>query len=63
MERFKPTAKSTNYLTAVLAQQEAKKNGCIEAINVGKKRKLLEGTTSNIFAVKDGVVIGKIMAC
>jgi len=57
MERFMPAAKSTNYLTAVFAQQEAKKKECIEAVYVDKQNRLLEGTTTNIFAVKNDIVI------
>ncbi len=57
MERFIPTAKSTNYLSAVFAQQEARKTGGIEAVYVDKKNRVLEGTTSNFFGIRDGVLI------
>lgn len=57
MERFIPTSKSTNYLSAVFAQQQAKKHGGIEAVYVDRKNRVLEGTTTNIFGFKDSVLI------
>jgi branched-chain amino acid aminotransferase len=57
MERFIPTAKSTNYLSAVLAQQKAHKKGGVEAIYKDRKNRLLEGTTSNIFCFKGNTLI------
>jgi len=57
MERFIPTSKSTNYLNAVFAQQLAKKQGSIEAIYVDRENRVLEGTTTNIFGVKDSTIV------
>ncbi len=57
MERFKPTAKSTNYLSAVFALAQAKKEGAIEALYLGRDGQVLEGTTSNFFAVVDDTLI------
>ena len=57
MERFIPEAKSTNYLSAVFAQQKALGQGAVEAIYKDKDNRLLEGTTTNIFAFKDGKLI------
>lgn len=57
MERFIPTSKSTNYLNAVFAQQQAKKKGGIEAIYVDRKNRVLEGTTTNIFGVKGSTLV------
>jgi D-amino acid aminotransferase len=51
--------KSLNYLPAVLARIEAKKAGCFEAVyhTEGKGGGMvLEGTTSNLFMVRRGVV-------
>lgn len=54
--------KSLNYLPAILARMEAKKSRCFEAVyyteGLGPKAKttVLEGTTSNVFVVKKGVV-------
>lgn len=52
IERFIPEAKSTNYLSAVWALQEAHRQGGIEAVYVDRNRRLLEGTTTNIFFFK-----------
>ncbi len=57
IERFMPTAKSTNYLTAVFAQQEAHKKGAVEAIYVDRNNRVLEGTTTNIFCFKGSTLI------
>ena len=54
--------KSLNYLPAILARVDAKKHGCFEAVyhteGNGKPRggTVLEGTTSNLFVVRRGVV-------
>jgi D-amino acid aminotransferase len=51
--------KSLNYLPAIRARVEAKKHGCFEAVyhTEGKGGGMvLEGTTSNLFMVKRGVV-------
>ncbi|MBF0200564.1 MAG: aminotransferase class IV [Desulfamplus sp.] len=57
MERIVPAAKSTNYLSAVLAQQMARKKDAIEAVYVDRDNNVLEGTTSNIFCFKGSSVI------
>jgi len=57
MERFIPGAKSTNYLSAVFAQQQAKREGGVEAIYVDRHDRILEGTTTNFFFFKDGKLI------
>jgi len=54
--------KSLNYLPAILARVQAKKTGCFEAVyhteprGKGKGGTVLEGTTSNLFMVRRGVV-------
>jgi D-amino acid aminotransferase len=54
--------KSLNYLPAILARMEAKKSGCFEAVYYteglgrGARSTVLEGTTSNVFVVRRGVV-------
>lgn len=50
VERYIPGAKSTNYLAAVIALQEAKMKGAIEAVYVDRENRMLEGTTTNLFA-------------
>jgi branched-chain amino acid aminotransferase len=57
MERFIPLAKSTNYLSAVYAQQQALQQGAIEAVYVDRHNRILEGTTSNIFYFKGDTLI------
>ncbi len=50
-ERFMPGAKSINYIPAILAMQEAKERGAIEALFVDRNGNIQEGTTSNFFAI------------
>lgn len=57
MERFIPEAKSSNYLSAVFAQQKARSLGAVEAIYKDKDNRLLEGTTTNLFAFKGSTLI------
>jgi branched-chain amino acid aminotransferase len=52
VERFLPSAKSTCYLSAVHAVQEAKKQEAIEAVYVDRNNRILEGSTSNFFFFK-----------
>lgn len=55
--RYLPGAKSTNYIKAIMALRNARKTGAIESIYVNETGHLLEGTTSNLFAVIDGAVV------
>ncbi|MBU0973317.1 MAG: aminotransferase class IV [Proteobacteria bacterium] len=57
IERFIPTSKSTNYLSAVFAQQKAHKTGAVEAIYKDRGNRLLEGTTTNLFCFKGNQLI------
>lgn len=57
IERFIPTSKSTNYLSAVFAQQKAHKTGAVEAIYKDRENRLLEGTTTNLFCFKGNQLI------
>ncbi len=52
VERFLPSAKSTSYLSAVHAIQQAKKQKAIEAVYVDRNNRILEGATTNIFFFK-----------
>ncbi|WP_284139546.1 D-amino-acid transaminase [Virgibacillus sp. LDC-1] len=47
--------KSLNLLPNVLAKQEAKENGCYEAI-LHKNGLVTEGSSSNVYLVKDGTI-------
>lgn len=51
-----PNAKSGNYLNNVMAIAEAKKLGASDAVMVNAKGDITEGSTFNIWAIKDGVV-------
>jgi branched-chain amino acid aminotransferase len=57
IERFIPTSKSTCYLTAVYAQQQAKKEGAIEAVYVDRNNRILEGTATNFFCFKNSRLV------
>lgn len=54
VERYIPEAKSTDYMNAVMTQQQAREAGAIEAVYVDKKGSVLEGTTTNIFLHLNG---------
>lgn len=54
--RESPQAKSLNYIQGVKANILAKKKGAVEAIYV-HKHKVYEGTTSNLFLIKNNKVI------
>ena len=47
-------AKIANYLIAVLATREARRAGAVEALIVDSQGRVLEGTSSNVFAVAGG---------
>lgn len=52
-----PNAKSGNYLNNVMAIEEAKAVGAYDAIMLNKDGNVTEGTTFNVWAVKDNVVM------
>ena len=51
-----PSAKSGNYLNNVMAIAEAKRLGAMDAIMVNRDGNITEGSTFNIWAIKDGIV-------
>ncbi len=55
-QRALPEYKTINYITAVQVQKERKAKGAIEVLYVSDGQ-VLEAATSNIFIIKDGVVI------
>jgi len=55
-ERVLPQAKSTNCVPNALARMNAKKAGAFEALMVDGEGFVREGTVSNVFAVKKGVI-------
>jgi branched-chain amino acid aminotransferase len=52
-----PEAKSIDYIRATIALRKAEKEGAMEAIYLDRENHVLEGTTSNIFAIIDDVLI------
>ena len=54
-ERFLPLYKTSALLMNYLALKEARSKGCFEALLVDRYGKALEGTRSNLFALKDNV--------
>jgi len=56
-QRVLPDAKATNYIPAVLALKEAKAQGAVEALYMTRDNMVLEGTTSNLFALVDGTLV------
>ncbi|MBU0687350.1 MAG: aminotransferase class IV [Candidatus Margulisbacteria bacterium] len=51
------TIKSLDYLNNILAKTEAEKKGADETILIDPQGYVLEGTVSNIFIVKNGILI------
>ncbi len=51
-----PNAKSGNYLNNVMAHIEAKKKNFYDAVMVNKEGHVAEGTTFNVWMIKDGVI-------
>lgn len=47
-------AKIANYLIAVLATRQARRTGAVEALIVDSQGRVVEGTSSNVFAVMGG---------
>ena len=56
-ERAFPQSKSLNYLTAVNVLPEAKKENAVEVLYTNHNGHILEGTTSNFFAVIGGKLV------
>lgn len=56
-ERFIPGAKSLNYISAIMALQQAKQVNAIEALYINQQGHVLEGTTTNIFVFRDNKLI------
>lgn len=56
-QRLIPDAKATNYIPAVLALKKAKAQGAVEALYMTPEKMVLEGTTSNLFALVEGTLV------
>ncbi|PIG92016.1 aminotransferase class IV [Gloeocapsopsis sp. IPPAS B-1203] len=55
-ERFIPGAKSLNYISAIMALQQAKQAKAIEALYINQQH-VLEGTTTNLFIFRNNKLI------
>ncbi len=55
--RIYPTAKTINYIPAIMALTLAKTKGAIDAIYTNSKKEVLEGTTTNFFIFKKETLI------
>jgi branched-chain amino acid aminotransferase len=53
IERFIPQAKTLNYISAIMALQQAKRANAIDALYVNQQSHVLEGTTTNFFVFRD----------
>lgn len=56
LNRSLPTSKTTQYTPAIVAMQIGKKQNAQEALYLNEKEEILEGTTSNFFAFKNGTL-------
>lgn len=52
-----PNVKSGNYLNSVMAHSEAKKLGAYDAVMLNQEGKVTESSNSNIWVVKEGILI------
>jgi len=57
MERFLPRAKTLNYISAIMALQQAKLTTAVEALYVNPQSHVLEGTTTNFFVFRGSQLI------
>ncbi|MGC8926869.1 MAG: aminotransferase class IV, partial [Myxococcota bacterium] len=62
-ESLNPLIKSGNYLNNVLAHIDAMKKGGVEAIMINPEGYVAEGTTFNIFMVKNGIYYTPPLEC
>jgi branched-chain amino acid aminotransferase len=57
LNRYIHGAKSTDYIRAIVTLKDAEAAGAVESVYVNKDDHVLEGTTSNLFIVRDNTVI------
>jgi branched-chain amino acid aminotransferase len=62
-EAINPNIKSLNFLYNILAKIEAKKRDAYEAIMLNVYGELTEGTISNVFFYKDGIICTPSVDC
>lgn len=58
-----PAVKSNNFLNNILAKKEADEKGAFEAIMCNHKAYLAEGSISNFFLLKDGILLTPGLEC
>jgi branched-chain amino acid aminotransferase len=56
-DALNPKIKSLNYLNSILIKLEAARAGAMEALTLNKDGYVCEGSTSNVFLVKNGKVV------
>ncbi|HEY9651150.1 MAG TPA: aminotransferase class IV [Coleofasciculaceae cyanobacterium] len=57
IDRFFPTAKTLNYISAIDALQQAKQTHAVEALYVNQQSHVMEGTTTNLFVFRGSQLI------
>jgi branched-chain amino acid aminotransferase len=57
IDRIMPTVKSLNYITAIMALQEAKQAGAVEALYRTADNRVTEGTRANFFIIRGNQLI------
>jgi branched-chain amino acid aminotransferase len=57
IERVLPRAKSLNYISAIMALQQAKLTNAVEALYINQQSHVLEGTTTNFFVFRESKLI------
>ena len=57
MDRIVHGAKSINYIPGIIAMKQAREVNAIEALYLSSNDEVLEGTTTNLFVVKNGQLI------
>ena len=55
--RYLPNVKTTNYMPAIFARKKALKLGAYDALYLDLSQGIIEGTTCNVFFVKNGTLI------
>jgi branched-chain amino acid aminotransferase len=57
LARLIPSAKTTQYIPAIMAMKKARQQDAYEALYLNSKEEILEATTSNFFVIKDGKIL------
>jgi len=55
--RYLPHVKTTNYMPAIFARKKAAMQGAYDALYLNASQGIIEGTTCNVFFVKNGTLI------